>query len=101
MCGRYTLFSHKTDTEARRLWQALMSAETKAPASKGDIAPSEYAPVYIAGDKNGRVPTVMKWGYPNPYRKALIINARSETPDASRYSKRSGRGLALRHQRRP
>ena len=79
MCGRYTLFSHKTDTEARRLWQALMSAETKAPASKGDIAPSEYAPVYIAGDKNGRVPTVMKWGYPNPYRKALIINARSET----------------------
>ena len=79
MCGRYTLFSHKTDTETRRLWQALMSAETKAPASKGDIAPSEYAPVYIAGDKNGRVPTVMKWGYPNPYRKALIINARSET----------------------
>ncbi len=34
---------------------------------------------YIAGDKNGRVPTVMKWGYPNPTAKALIINARSET----------------------
>ncbi len=79
MCGRYTLFSHKTNPEAQRLWQALMNTETQAPAAEGDIAPSECAPVYIAGDKNGRVPTVMKWGYPNPYRKSLIINARSET----------------------
>ena len=79
MCGRYTLFSHKTDPEARRLFGALMKTEAGKLVPQGDISPSEYAPVYVAGDKNGRVPTIMKWGYPNPYRKALIINARSET----------------------
>ena len=79
MCGRYTLFSHKTDPEAQRLWQALTKTAPAVPVPKGDIAPSEYAPVYVAGDKNGRTTTVMKWGYPNPHRKTLIINARSET----------------------
>ncbi|WP_195270093.1 SOS response-associated peptidase [Eubacterium sp. 1001713B170207_170306_E7] len=77
MCGRYTLFSRKNDPEAQRLRQLLLKGGTPVP--EGDIAPSEYAPVYIAGTKNGRVPAIMKWGYPNPYRKSLIINARSET----------------------
>ena len=43
-----------------------------------DVFPSNVAPVFCAdGDELREAP--MQWGFTNPYRKGLIINARAET----------------------
>ena len=77
MCGRYTLFSDKEDSELSRMVEAV-NQKFDVQIKTGDIFPSNLAP--IIRENQGKVELdVMEWGYRNPFKKGLIINARSET----------------------
>ena len=79
MCCRFCIgltFRSKLDE--------IMKAENIAPAdpvyreSVQDVFPSDVSTVICS--KHGRLTAAdMNWGFANPYRKGLIINARSET----------------------
>lgn len=75
MCARYTLF---TEDEIIEIREIIAEVEKKIygdqKLSKNEIYPSNIAPVVTS---NGAEP--MKWGFPNPNGKGILINARSET----------------------
>ncbi|PKM53713.1 MAG: SOS response-associated peptidase [Firmicutes bacterium HGW-Firmicutes-5] len=80
MCGRYTLYSETEDQEIRRI-VAAVNRRYDEQIKPGDILPSDLAPV-ISGDRrdiNQNLLELMNWGYENPFKKGLIINARSES----------------------
>lgn len=80
MCGRYTLYSEKEDREIRQIVAAI-NQHFNVQIKTGDILPSDLAPV-ISGNRsdiNQNSLELMNWGYKNPFKKGLIINARSET----------------------
>lgn len=77
MCGRYTLFSDTENAEIKKIVEAV-NRKYKVQIKTGDIFPSNLAPI-IRGNAMKRELDVMQWGYHNPFRKGLIINARSET----------------------
>ena len=84
MCGRYYY-----DGYFRDKLNELMNAEGIAPAGIApadrtpdaagrDVFPSDASTV-ICASKDGLTTAGMYWGFTNPYRKGLIINARAET----------------------
>jgi putative SOS response-associated peptidase YedK len=80
MCGRYTLYSEKEDREIRRI-VAAVNQRFDEQIKPGDILPSDLAPV-ICKHRRDIIQNsleLMNWGYENPFKKGLIINARSET----------------------
>lgn len=77
MCGRYTLFSDDENSEIRKIVKEV-NRKFHVEIRSGDIFPSNLAPI-IRADKKERLLDVMQWGYHNPFKKGLIINARSET----------------------
>ncbi|KNZ41509.1 SOS response-associated peptidase [Acetobacterium bakii] len=77
MCGRYTIFSDKENSELSRMVEAV-NQKFNVKIKTGDIFPSNLAP--IIREHQGKIELdVMEWGYRNPFKKGLIINARSET----------------------
>lgn len=80
MCGRYTLYNEKEDREIKRL-VAEVNKKFQLEVKIDDIYPSDLAPIIRSNQNNqdGSSLDVMKWGYDNPIKKGLIINARSET----------------------
>jgi putative SOS response-associated peptidase YedK len=80
MCGRYTLYSEKEDHEVKRI-VAAVNQRFDEQIKRGDILPSDLAPVIFRHrrDIGQNSLTLMNWGYHNPLKKGLIINARSET----------------------
>lgn len=76
MCGRYWL-SDSPESICNR-YNATPS-DLEGYTSAGEIFPSDTVPVVIHDNKNCLM--LMKWGFPNPVRTGLIINARSETID--------------------
>jgi len=77
MCGRYTLYSDIENTEIKKMVEDI-NRKYNVQIGMGDIFPSDIAPI-IKGNTKERELTVMQWGYHNPFKKGLIINARSET----------------------
>ncbi|RQD75309.1 MAG: SOS response-associated peptidase, partial [Candidatus Syntrophonatronum acetioxidans] len=49
--------------------------------SDKEIFPSQQVPVVLETEGIRKL-VPLKWGFPNPYRKGLIINARGETVDS-------------------
>ncbi|MBU4438250.1 MAG: SOS response-associated peptidase [Acetobacterium sp.] len=80
MCGRYTLSSEKEAYEIKQL-VAAVNRKFNVLIKDGDIRPSDLAPVIRQSyfDKDDETLDLMNWGYDLPYKKGLIINARSET----------------------
>lgn len=71
MCGRYVLYTDDEQREIRRIIDAV-NEKHHVQLKKGDIYPSQIAPVY----KNDMDLDLMSWGYKTHYSKNLIINAR-------------------------
>jgi len=80
MCGRYTLYSEKEDLEIKRI-VATVNQCFDGQMKTGDILPSDLAPVICKNYQDNHLSSLvlMNWGYQNPAKKGLIINARSET----------------------
>ena len=79
MCCRYLLGFNFYE----KLNDILETEGIKAPGrvnseTERDVRPSDASAV-ICGDREGLAAAEMRWGFANPYRKGLIINARSET----------------------
>ena len=77
MCGRFTLL---TDEECADIEEIVREVEkAHGPLkSTGDIYPTNASPVLI--NRNGRrAAELFTWGFPNFYRKGVVINARAET----------------------
>ena len=79
MCCRYLLGLNFYE----KLNDILETEGIKAPGrinseTVRDVRPSDASAV-ICGDREGLAAAEMRWGFANPYRKGLIINARSET----------------------
>ncbi len=73
MCARY-VFSDETEREIRRL---VRSMDPRIDWSrKGEVRPNDHA-VILTGRENGPAAGWMPWGF--PFRRQLLINARSET----------------------
>ena len=73
MCGRYTLFSDTENTEIKKMVEEV-NRKYNVQIKIGDIFPSNLAPI-IRANTMKRALDVMQWGYHNPFKKALIINA--------------------------
>ena len=75
MCGRYG-FSIDIE-EVRKLVQEVERLE-RVEVKTGEIFPTNRVPILLPGGSGG-TPAAAAWGFPNPYRKGTIINARAET----------------------
>lgn len=74
MCGRYYI----DDDVEEELFHVLQEIDEKLwPERKGDIYPSNAAPV-ICGRNDRLCSMIMKWGFAGKDKK-LLINARAET----------------------
>ena len=75
MCSRYFL-----DLENDEIQQLIKSCAQKTDSAQllglqtGEIFPTDFAPVLT---KNGAC--LMRWGFPRPNQKGVVINARIET----------------------
>ncbi len=83
MCGRYTLYSNKTEIETH--FKAPFKADEPVEASY-NIAPGTENPVVLLGKAREPGITFMKWGLIPPFADSenigyKMINARSETID--------------------
>lgn len=83
MCGRYTLYSNKTEIESH--FEAPFKTG-EIPGENYNVAPGTYNPVMLHG--KARVPgiTLMKWGLIPSFADSesigyKMMNARSETVD--------------------
>lgn len=78
MCGRY-LFLFGNDYEYNAIIrEAARNDPNAANFVSGQVAPSAYAPVLFAQDKQIKA-KFLTWGYPGFEGKKLIINARRES----------------------
>ena len=79
MCCRYYY-----EDEMRERMRDLMDSQGIKPAESfsvepgRDVRPSDASTVICDSD-DGLIASNMRWGFTNPYKKGLIINARSET----------------------
>ena len=63
--------------EVRKLVQEVERLE-RVEVKTGEIFPTNRVPILLPGGSGG-TPAAAAWGFPNPYRKGTIINARAET----------------------
>lgn len=75
MCGRYCL--PENDEEMRAVIEQLQRAYTGETRMKGEVAPTDTAPVIALSRRLDKRAFAMRWGYDTP--AGLVINARSET----------------------
>lgn len=80
MCGRYILYSDKEERAIKAIVEEV-NKKYHTAIKKGDIYPTDLAPVYIPReDRQGIELALKKWGYAQHFKKkTLLINARSET----------------------
>lgn len=72
MCGRYQ-FSLQAGGELSQIAEAF-ARHTGERAPEGEICPGAFAPVLMEDSVCG-----MRWGYPSPSGKGLLIHARAES----------------------
>lgn len=80
MCGRYTLMTDDEYMDLKEIVQEVSRTTGAQVNTEGDIYPTNNAPVLLNRDGH-RLADLFKWGFPNFYRKGVIINARSETAE--------------------
>lgn len=80
MCGRYVLYSDKEEMAIKAI-VAEVNKKYQMTMKKGDIYPSDLAPVYTGQAADPGIELkLMRWGYQRDFgKKTLLINARSET----------------------
>lgn len=79
MCGRFYVGGDFRDKLNELIRAAgIAPAELAYEESGKDVFPSNTSTV-ICDSENGLMAMNMHWGFANPYRKGLIINARAET----------------------
>jgi len=82
MCGRFMLLDEPENQEIRKIIDMInerYNHEETPKLKTGDIFPSDYAPVILNNPADKKVLALLKWGFPNPKGKSIIINARQET----------------------
>lgn len=77
MCGRYYV-DDETSREMREILEQLDAKYENNNRKTGEIFPTDRVPVLAAFHQEIE-PELSVWGYPNYYKKGVIINARSET----------------------
>lgn len=79
MCGRFYVGGDFPDKLNELIvTEGIIPADVSYRSAGQDIFPSEISTV-IRGGSGGLAAVDMYWGFANPYRKSLIINARAET----------------------
>lgn len=79
MCGRFFVGGDFRDKLNELLKTAgIVPADNSYSAAGQDVFPSNDS-IVICRDRGRITAVTMPWGYTNPYRKGLIINARAET----------------------
>ncbi|MGI6140481.1 MAG: SOS response-associated peptidase [Caldicoprobacterales bacterium] len=76
MCGRYML--HADVEEILQHYGIVKGRVTHSWVP--EVFPSHEVPIVVNRNKRELVP--MKWGFPAPYGKGIIINSRGETIDS-------------------
>ncbi len=77
MCGRYYV-DDETSREIRKILEQLDAKYENNSKKTGEIFPTDKAPI-LAAFHNRIEPELSVWGFPNFYKKGVIINARAET----------------------
>ncbi len=83
MCGRYWL-ADDADKIAGR-YQVVLKEDISYPGP--EIYPTYKVPVVIREESNELA--LWQWGFPNPFKSGVIINARAETIDRKKMFKYS------------
>lgn len=78
MCGKYHITTEDENISFREAIAQLMLEHPEIDIKTGDILPSQAAPVYDAFGLQA-----MRFGHRPAFMKKLLINARSETAEAS------------------
>ena len=78
MCGRYTFFEEIPSAELEKIIGSVQKSNPQFLAKSTEINPGDRAPVYFYKDNAIHI-KLMLWGFLNPWKKGIIINARSET----------------------
>lgn len=79
MCCRYYYADEYRDMLDDIIKSERIKVADPVSAEPGqDVRPSDASTV-ICGGRDGLSTSNMRWGFSNPYRKGLIINARAET----------------------
>ncbi len=76
MCGRYWL-KDNVEELAERYGVRTVNNKYNGGIGGSEIFPSQTVPV-VVNDGENKI-RFLKWGFPRPVKKGLIINARSET----------------------
>lgn len=77
MCTRYQ-FSAEGCRALQRILELARPLPGQSEIKTGDIRPGDLAPVLV-GEGAKIAARLMRWGYPNPRGKGLIVNARAES----------------------
>ncbi len=82
MCGRYYIAQEDNDEEIARIIAELNKTPGVAAVQRGEILPSQVAPV-ILNTPQGWMVKPMRWGFQRPNGNGLVINSRSEKADVT------------------
>ncbi len=80
MCGRYSILTEEDNIEIRIVIDEI-NRKYNQPVSVGEVFPGTHCAV-MAGEPTMSLPATpmpAHWGFANPVKSGLIINARSET----------------------
>lgn len=82
VCARYQVTIEISDflrdwNRKHGIWLSPEDFEKKI--KKGDICPTDYAPVFVAGGERGIETKAMKWGLKRSWTKTPLYNAKVET----------------------
>lgn len=79
MCARYTVFTEEEVIEIRSIIEEVSRKFGDGAISKGEIRPTNTAPILALDDNNQVIPYPVSWGFPKWNGKGVVINARAET----------------------
>ena len=79
MCGRYQFYDRRNE-KIKEIIAEVKDRYGDASYSDGEVFPGTTGVVLIA-EKDRMAPKLMYWGFQNPQRKSLVINARIENID--------------------
>ncbi len=86
MCGRYFLDLDDDSSEKLRVIVEELNRGGLAdgePLPKGEVFPSNLAPVIVAKEGGGFTVGLMGWGFPRFQGNGLVINSRSEKAEVT------------------
>lgn len=88
MCGRYIPNTEMEITEIKEIFGQLSLALSPVLINTADVYPTQTAPVIYFKDKDTAIYEKAKWGFSKWDGKGVVINAKSETAEMSRFFNR-------------